>query len=119
MSLQQIDGAMAEYCTVSTILQAQTQYQAFDLMMRVSGKIIQQKPFRYKYGKKSTNWALNILGGMKGLEKLAENIVRQLDLHTLDDIMNLTKEDLITVDKIGEKKAEKILNNIGRMRNAE
>ena len=62
MNLQQIDGAIAEYCTVSTILQAQTQYQAFDLMMRTSGKIILDKPYRWKFGKKSTNWALNILG---------------------------------------------------------
>lgn len=112
MSLPQINGAIAEFCTVSTVLQAQTRYQAFDLMMRVSGKIILETPFRYKYGKKSTNWALNILGGMKGLEKMAENIVRELDLHTLEDIMNLTKEDLCSVAGIGEKKAEKILRQI-------
>ena len=112
ISLQQINGAIAEYCTVSTILETQTQYQAFDLMMRVAGKIITEKPYRYKFGKKSTNWALNILGGMKGLEKTAEKIVRELDLHTLEDILNLTKEDLVSVDGIGEKKAEKILKNI-------
>ena len=112
MSLQQINGAVAEFCTNSTVLFVQTQYQAFDLMMRISGKIIQQKPFRYKYGRKSTNQALNWLSAMKGLDKIAENICRTLNLRTLEDVMNLTKEDLVKVDKVGEKKAEKILNNI-------
>jgi len=116
ISLKQVNGAISEFNTVSTVLTAQTQYQAFDLMMRQAGKIIQQKPFRYKYGKKSTNWALNILTGMKGLEKIGENIVKTLDLHTLDDIMNLTKEELVQVDKVGEKTADKILNNIRERR---
>ena len=119
ISLQQIDGAITELNTVSTVLNAQTKYQAFDMMMRMAGKIIQQKPFRYKYGKKNVNWALNILSGMKGLEKTAEKIVNTLDLHTLDDLMQLTKEDLLTVDKIGDKTADKILSNIGRMNDAQ
>ena len=117
VSLPQINGAVSEFCTVSTMLYAQTQYQAFDLMMRVASKIIMQKPYGYKYGKKSTNWALNILSGMKGMEKKAENIVRTLDLHTLDDVLNLTKDDLIKVDLIGDKTADKILENIKRGRN--
>lgn len=114
ISLPQINGAIAEYNTVSTVLFTQTKYQAFDLMVRQAGKIIMQKPMCYKYGKKSTNWALNILGGMRGVEKKAENIVRTLNLHTLEDIMNLDKEQLMSVDLIGEKTAEKILENIKR-----
>ena len=114
ISLKQIDGAITTFNTVSTVLFAQTQYQAFDMMMRMAGKIIEQKPFRYKYGKKNVNWALNLLSGMKGLEKIAENIVNTLNLHTLNDLICLTKDDLLTVDKVGEKTADKIIKNIGR-----
>lgn len=114
ISLSQINGAITTFNTVSTVLFAQTQYQAFDMLMRQAGKIIEMKPLRYKYGKKSTNWALNILSGMKGIEKIAENIVNTLDLHTLNDVMCLTKEELLTVNLVGDKTADKILNNIGR-----
>lgn len=112
ISLPQINGAISEFSTVSSVLQVQTQYQAFDLMVRMSGKIIQQKPHSYKYGKKSTNTALNYLSAIKGLNKQAETICRELDLHTLEDILQITKEDLIGINKIGDKKAEKILNQI-------
>ena len=114
ISLSQINGAITTFNTVSTVLFAQTQYQAFDMLMRQAGKIIEMKPLRYKYGKKSTNWALNILSGMKGIEKIAENIVNTLDLNTLNDVMCLTKEELLTVPLVGNKTADKILNNIGR-----
>lgn len=113
MGLPQINGEVADICTVSTVLNVQTQYQAFDLMMRVAGKMIQQKPFSYKFSKKSTNWALNVLSAMKGLDKKAEEIVRTLNLHTLTDVVNLTVEDLLKVDGIGKVKAENIIKNIG------
>ena len=113
MGLPQINGAIAEFCTVLTVLQTQTQYQAFDLMMRVAGKMILQKPFCYKFQRKTTNWALNTLMSLKGLDKKAEDIVRTLDLHTIMDVVNLTVEDLTKVDGIGKVKAEKIVKNIG------
>ena len=113
MSLPQVNGAIAEYSTSSTVLFAQTKYQAFDLMMRVAGKIFMHLPIRYKYGKKSTNSALNYLGAMKGVDKLAEDICRTLDLRTKHDLDCLTKEDLMKVNKVGEKKAEKILAELG------
>lgn len=112
VSLAQIDGAIADFCTNSTLLFVQTQYQAFDLMMRIAGHMFLNKPVRYKYGKKSTNVALNYLSAMKGLDKLAENIVRTLDLHSVKDLFELTKEDLMTVDKVGSKTADKILKHI-------
>lgn len=113
MSLPQINGEIAEICTVATVLQPQTQYQAFDLMMRVAGKMILQKPFCYKFQRKTTNWALNTLMSLKGLDKKAEDIVRTLNLHTLTDVINLTVGDLTKVDGIGKVKAEKIVKNIG------
>lgn len=113
MSLPQINGAIAEYSTSSTVLFCQTRYQAFDLMMRVAGKIFQHQPVRYKYGKKSTNSALNYLGAINGVDKLAESICRTLNLRTKKDLDNLTKQDLMRVNKVGSKKADKILFELG------
>lgn len=113
MSLNQVDGAIADFCTSSTVLFVQTEFQAFDMMMRIAGKIFQHKPIRYKYGKKTSNSALNYLYSIKNLGKKAENIVNTLELKTLNDLMNLTKEDLMQVELVGEKTAEMILKNIG------
>ena len=112
ISFQQINGAIASFNTVSTVIIAQTRYQAFDMIMRQAGKLIENKPFCYKYGKKNKNSALNYLSAIKGIGKKAENIVNTLNISTLEDLMNLTKEDLMTVDLIGEKTAEMILKNI-------
>lgn len=116
INLPQINGALSEFNTVSTVLFAQTQYQAFDLMFRMAGKIILDKPFSYKYGKKSVNSALNYLSAMKGVNEQAETICKKLNLRCLNDLLKLTKEELITVDLIGDKKADKILNEIKRDR---
>lgn len=112
VSLSQVNGSIAEYSVNSTVLFAQTQYQAFDMMMRVAGKIIRNKPVRYKYGKKDKNTALNYLSAIKGLDNKALNIVKQLNLHTLNDLLELTVDDLTSVDKIGEATAKKIINQI-------
>lgn len=113
ISLPQINGAISEFSMVSSVLQSQTQYQAFDLMMRIAGKIIREKPYCYKYGKKSKNTALNYLSAIKGLNNKAVLICDVLDLRTLDDLINLTVDDLCTVKGIGKNTAEKIISEIG------
>ena len=112
VNLQQINGAIAEYCTVSNVLFAQTEYQAFDLMMRVSGKIILDKPYKYNFTRKTTNSALNYLSAIRGLKNKADDICRTLNLTCKDDLDNLTEEDLIKVDGIGKKKAIMILQQL-------
>ena len=112
ISISQVNGAIAEFSTVSTVLFTQTKYQAFDLMMRVAGKIIQGRPFKYAYGKKTENAALNFLSSMSGVDKYAEIISKELNLKTLEDLFNLKKEDLLTIDGVGSKKADLILKNI-------
>ena len=112
MSISQVNGAIAEFSTNSTVLFCQTQYQAFDLMMRVSGKIMLQKPYKYKYGKKSTNGALNYLSSLRGLDNKAEVICRELNLKTKKDLDNLTVERLCEVKGIGGKTAENIIKQL-------
>jgi len=113
MSVQQMNGAISEFNTVSTVLFSQTPFQTADMLMRQCGKIIEQKPFLWKFGKKSHNTALNYLSSIKGLDKQAETIVNTLNLHTKKDLDSLTVEKLMTVDKIGKVKAEMIMSELG------
>lgn len=111
-SVQEINGAISDLNTVSTVLFSQTMYGAFDLMMRSAGKLIEEKPFLWKFGKKETNTALNYLNCIHGLKNKANDIVTTLNLRTKKDLDNLTMEKLLRVDGIGEITAEMILNEI-------
>lgn len=113
-SVQEINGAISDLNTVSTVLFSQSMYSAFDLMMRSVGKLIEEKPFLWKFGKKETNTALNYLNCIHGLKNKANLIVSELGLRTKADLDNLTLEDLCSVDGIGEITAEMILAEIGK-----
>ena len=112
MDTNRINGEIARLNTVTTVLFAQTRSAAFDLMYRQSEKIINNKPFLYKFGKKSTNPILNYLSSIKGLNAQANTIVETLHLETLDDLLAVTVEDLATVKGIGETRAKQIMKKI-------
>ena len=107
-----INGSIAKLNTVSTVLFAQTRDAAFDLMYRQAYKIINDKPFLYKHGKKSTNPILNYLASIKGISSQAEAIVNTLRINTLDELLEVTAEDLTQVQGIGESRAEQIISKI-------
>lgn len=111
-TVQQVNGAVSDLNMVSTVLWSQNQFDAFDQLMRTAGKVIENKPFLWKFGKKSTNTALNYLNCIHGLRNKATDIVETLDLHTKKDLDDLTLEDLITVDGIGKGTALKIINEL-------
>lgn len=112
MSLSQVNGAISDFTVASTVLFSQTQYQAFDLMMRVAGKIFINQPLRYKYGKKMENPALNYLSSIRGIHDKAETICATYNIESLYDLMELTSEELILIEGIGEITAEKIMQKI-------
>lgn len=112
MSFAQVNGAVAEFNRVCTVVNVQTIYQAFDYMVRQSGKIFRDNEYKWTYGKKSKNSALNYLSAIKGLDKRAEEICNELDLKTLNDLLNLEIDDLTKVKGVGSKKAEMILKNL-------
>lgn len=112
MSVQQMNGAISEFNTVSTVLFSQTPFQTADMLMRQCGKIIEQKPFLWKFGKKTNNPALNYLSSIKNIKDIAIVICNELDLHTLQDLFDLTVDDLVEVDGVGKKTALKILDAI-------
>lgn len=109
MCINQVNGSIADLTMNCTVLFAQTQYQAFDLMMRVSGKIFINKPLRYKYGKKTRNSALNYLTSIRGIGSKAEIIVDAYDLHSLNDLMTLTPEMLMEIKGVGKNMTKRIM----------
>ena len=109
LTIPQINGAISSLNKFSTVLFAQDMESAFDLMERQATKILEDKPLAWKYGKKSTNPALNFLGSIKGLSKQAHLLCKKLNLNSLEDLMELTEQDLLNVDGIGKKKAQVIL----------
>lgn len=113
VTYQLVNGVISDLSTVTNILQCQTIYQAFDLMMRTAGKLITNKPFRYNFDKKDPNTALNVLSTIHGLNDIADNIVNTLNLHTIEDVLTLTREDLMTVNGVGKVKADNIISEIG------
>lgn len=113
-SVQEINGAISTFNTVATVLQSQTRFGAFDLMLRMAGKVIENKPYLYKFGKKSHNTALNYLNSIHGLNNKANDIVEALGLRTKKDLDNLTVNDLTNVNGIGKVTAEMIIGELGR-----
>lgn len=110
--VQMVNGAISDLNTVSTVLFSQSPFQTVDLLMRMAGKVIEEKPFLWKFGKKSTNTALNYLNCIHGLRNKAMDIVETLDLHTKKDLDDLTVDELCQVDGVGKATALKIINEL-------
>ncbi|MBU5592065.1 NAD-dependent DNA ligase LigA [Clostridium sp. MSJ-4] len=60
--------------------------------------------------------AMNIEGFS---EKTAEQLFEKLDIKSIPDLYRVTKEQLLTLDKFGEKKAQNILNAIEKSKDCE
>ena len=112
MSFAQLNGAIADFNRVCTVVNVQTLYQAFDYMVRQSGKIFRDNEYKWTHGKKTPNGALNYLSSLKGVDKYAEIICNELELKTLQDLLNLEIDDLTKVKGVGSKKAEMIIRNL-------
>ena len=112
--MNDVMGAIARFNCNTTVIERKSRKEAFDMMLRQARKISEEQPLCYKFGKKERNSALNYLNSIYGMNvKTTSRIVNQLNLRTLQDLQDLTIEDLVSVDKIGRKKAETILENIG------
>ena len=77
-------------------------------------KCLQKRPIVKKFPKKHKNPALNFLTYcIYGLNfKRANEIVTQLELNTLEDLLYLDHQKLISIDGIGPKLADRILQSI-------
>lgn len=106
-------GAIASLNRYTTVLESYSQFidEAFYKMLIQSKKCLSGKPIVRKFSKKTSNPAFNYLCGcIPGINyKKANNIVETYNLESLHDLMQLTHEDLLNIDGIGEKNAMKIL----------
>ena len=110
-----ITGAIARLNTYSKIIRGTgTLQDTFELMRCTAEKCIDDKTLCRQFGTKSVNTAFNVLAytvdGIKG--ERAKSIVNFLNLNTIQDVCNLTYDDLIKVPGIGDVLAKNIMDAI-------
>ena len=116
VTIFQYHGAIARLNTYTTVLESYSSFidEAFYKMLVQARKCLSSKPIVRKFPKKTSNTVFNYLSGcIRGVNyKKANAIVNTYQLESLSDLMKLNKEDLMNVDGIGEKNAERILEAI-------
>ena len=109
-------GAISSLNRYVTVLQCYSPFinESYYTMLVQAKKCLLNKPIVKKFPRKDKNVCFNWLCYCNyGINaKKATAIVETLELHTLSDLQNLTKEQLLSVDGIGEKNAIRILDAI-------
>ena len=116
INVYQYIGAISSLNRYVTVLQCYSPYinESYYTMLTQARKCLQQKPIVKKFNRKDKNPCFNWLCYCNyGINaKKAQAITDTLNLHTLSDLQKLTKEDLLTVEGIGEKTAENIIGGL-------
>ena len=109
-------GAIASLNRYTTVIESYSPFinEAYYRMMITAKKCLQNKPIVKKFARKHKNSAFNYLTYcVYGLNwKRANDIVNTLDLHTLEDLLNVTHQQLTSVPGIGDKMADRILDTL-------
>jgi len=109
-------GAIASLNRYTTVIESYSPFinEAYYRMLITAKKCLQNKPIIKKFAKKQKNSAFNYLTYcVYGLNwKRSHDIVTLLDLHTLEDLLNVTHQQLTSVPGIGEKTADRILDTL-------
>ena len=111
--IKQYYGAIARLNTYTNVIYAPNTMKAFKIMECQANKCLDDKPIVRELTNKTENVALNILMFMPDIKyKRAKSICDTLDLHTVEDLMNLTKQDLLSVNLIGDVIADNIMKSL-------
>lgn len=109
-------GAIASLSTYSNVLIVKNYTEALKLMSRLFEKCNDGKSRSFVAPPTtSEQWIVNFLSCEQGDGigvKLAEKIMNSLGLKTLEDIFNISKEDLLEINGVGEMTANKIMKRI-------
>ena len=112
-NMNDVMGAIASLNRYTTVIVMPSMAECFDMMYKQAVKIDDDKMLSPRHPKKSKNPAVNYLMGIHGLSnKTVKNIYLQFKPRALQDLLDLTHEDLVSVEGIGSKKAEMILAGI-------
>lgn len=109
-------GAISSLNRYVTVLQCYSPYinESYYTMMKQAEKCLKNKPLVKKFPRKDKNPAFNYLCyciyGVSA--KRAQDIVYTCHLKTMEDLFNLTHQDLIKIDGIGDNLADRILQSI-------
>lgn len=112
-TMKQYYGALARLNTYTNVIFAPNTNKAFKIMECQATKCLDSKPLIRELTKKSLNPALNILMMLPDVKyNRAKSICDTLELETVEDLMNVTREDLLKVNRIGDRIADNILRGL-------
>lgn len=114
---EQYYGAIARLNTYTTVIPVcGDSKDCFQVMETQARKCLEDKTLVKHYNIKTGNSALNYLCNNVQRVSLvkAEAIADGLELETLEDLLDLNKEKLVSVEGVGDKTAESILKQIRR-----
>jgi ERCC4-type nuclease len=109
-------GAIASLNRFVTVIESYSPFinEAYYRMLITAKKCLNNKPIVKKFPRKDKNPAFNYLCyciyGVSA--KRAKDIVYTCHLKTMEDLFNLTHQDLVKIDGIGDNLADKILTSI-------
>lgn len=110
-----VDGAIARLnllCDGVWFEQTPVFTKCFNLMLLQAEKCFNQKHYSSKMEVRKTgdSAVINFLSSVKGVSNItALRICGNLNLQTLEDLLSVDKESLVSIDGIGSKTADKVL----------
>ena len=106
-------GAISRLNTYTTVIQASTEAEAFLFMRSQARKCLDNNPVVKKLERKTDNPAFNFLMNIKHIsDAKAKLIVEELDLYSLESLLNVTNNDLQGIKGIGSQTSGIILKAI-------
>jgi len=109
-------GAIASLNRYTTVIESYSPFinEAYYRMQITAKKCLQNKPIVKKFARKHKNSAMNYLTYcVYGLNwKRSHDIVTLLELNTLEDLLNVTHQQLTSVPGIGDKMADRIIDTL-------
>lgn len=115
MTLKEFYGSIGSLVNVTSILQVLNQNHAFHCMEATARHCIDMKPVLKRFKKSRGTPALRLLANnvdRVGL-KTAELICEELGLVSVNDVLSLDFDDLVSVKGVGVKTADSILRQLG------
>ena len=108
-------GAIARLNTFTTVIQASNEKEAFTFMRSQARKCLDNKHIVKRLKQKTDNPCFNFLMNIKHISDVkAELIVKELELETLTDLLNITNNDLQAIEGIGSSTAGIVMKSIKR-----